>query len=443
MRIRLSSEKLFIFSYFTGIILIGSLALMLPFSWRGPGPLRYIDALFTSTSAVCVTGLITVDTALYTRFGQAAIVLLIQFGGLGIITFATIFIALPRKRISLVNRSVIKDYYIDEVEYNPKSMVRGIVGATLVVEGAGAALLYLRFRHLDDGLFVSVFHSVSAFCNAGFSTFSDNLEGYVADPLVNLAVVALIFLGGIGFLVMRDVVKRLRGDKRRLSYHSRVAISTSAALVAFGSLAFYLLESRHAMSELDAGGKALASLFQAVTPRTAGFDTILQSRLSAPSVLITILLMFIGASPGSTGGGVKTTTFFVLVMAAFRGTDERDRLNIGNRSIPARTIIKALGVLGKGIAIILVSAGLLLVLERGTGTGARPGVVQAIFEAVSAFGTVGLSLGITANLAASSKLVLILTMFAGRVGLFAMSIPMPGRKLERYVELPGTDVLIG
>ena len=442
MRIRISSAKIVIFAYFIGIILAGSLLLKLPVSWKGAAPLRYVDALFTATSAVCVTGLVTVDTSQYSRFGQSVIALLIQTGGLGIITFATIYLAAPRKRISLVNRSIIKDYYIEEVEYLPKEMIRHIITMTLAIEGLGALLLFIRFRHLPGGAFVAAFHAVSAFCNAGFSTFPDSLEGYVGDPLVNFSIMGLILLGGIGFIVMKDVALCLRGRKRWLSYHSRMALGMSAALVAGGALAFLALERGRAFSALAPAEKAMAALFQAVTPRTAGFDTIAQGEFSTPSVLVTVILMFIGASPGSTGGGVKTTTFLVLLLAAFRGADDRDKLKVGTRSIPASAIIKAVGVLGKGLAIVV--AGLvLLLLAEGERPGASLGLTPALFEVVSAFGTVGLSLGITGSLGDAAKAVLIATMFAGRVGLFAMSLPLSARRLERYADLPSTDVLIG
>ena len=442
MGIRISSTKVVIFGYFIGIILAGSFLLMLPFSWRGEEPLRYIDALFTSTSAVCVTGLITVDTALYSRFGQFVVALLIQTGGLGIITFATIYLAAPRKRISLVNRAIIKDYYIEEVEYNPKEMIRHILTMTLVIEGLGAGLLYIRFRNLPDGLFMAVFHAVSAFCNAGFSTFSDNLEGYVRDPIVNFTIMSLIVSGGIGFLVMKDIALCLRGKKRRLSYHSRMALGVTAFLIFGGAAAFLALEHGRAMASLAIGEKVMASLFASVTPRTAGFDTILPSAFSTPSVLLTILLMFIGASPGSTGGGVKTTTFFVAVLAAFKGTDERDNLAVGKRSVSAQTILKAFSVIGKGVGIVLAGVILVLLAERGR-PGSSIGLTQALYEVVSAFGTVGLSLGITASLGDFAKMVLILTMFAGRVGLFAMSLPRSSRRIDRYADFPSTDVLIG
>ncbi|MDP3176842.1 MAG: TrkH family potassium uptake protein [Spirochaetaceae bacterium] len=443
MRFRTSNDKIAILSYFAGMILAGSLLLMLPAAWQGAKPLLYIDALFTATSAVCVTGLVVVDTALYSRFGQTVIALLIQFGGLGLIAFATIYIALPRRRISLVNRAIIKDYYIDEVEFEPKRMVGNILASTFAIEAVGAGLLYLRFHDLPDGAFVAVFHAISAFCNAGFSTFPDNLEGYVADPLVNLPVIALIVAGGIGFVVLRDLSMRLKGRKRRLSYHSRVALAVTGILIVLAAAIFFALEASNAYASLPGFQKALAALFQAVTPRTAGFDTVPQDRLSGSSILVTILLMFIGASPASTGGGIKTTTFFILALAALRGADEDGSVVIGRRALPAKSIVKAIGILGKAIVLVLASILAVLVAERVRVASGEIGLVQVIFESVSAFATVGLSLGITPSLTHAAKLILVLTMFAGRIGLFAMSLPLRSRRLDRYVDFPTANVLIG
>lgn len=440
---RISRDKAIILSYFSGIILAGSALLMLPLSWKGPLPLHYIDALFTSTSAVCVTGLITVDTALYTRFGQAVIMALIQAGGLGIITFATLYVALPHKKISLVNSRMIKDFYIGEVEYSPKAIIRSILIVTFSIETLGFLLLLCRFGSLDDGAFVALFHSVSAFCNAGFSTFSTNLEGYVGDPLVSIAVMLLIISGGLGFLVFRDMGKVLVRRKRFLSTHSRIVLGMTSLLVVAGAAVFFFLESLHSLRGQALGTKVLASFFMSVTPRTAGFDTIAPSRLSDASTLLTMFLMFVGASPGSTGGGVKTTTLFILAMAALRGTDEEGRLAIGRRSISPGNILKAVGIVGKGILIVFASTILVLVFEKPFVSTGQIGLVEVLFEVISAFGTVGLSLGITPGLVSASKLVLVGTMFAGRIGLFAMSLPARDRRIEHYVGLPETDVMIG
>ncbi len=441
MKFKIRSDKAFILTYFTLIILTGACLLKLPFSWKGPEPLRWIDALFTATSAVCVTGLVSVDTALYTRLGQFFIALLIQTGGLGIIAFATMYIVIPRKRISLMNRGIIKDFYVDEVENKPKVIIRDILLLTLTIELIGAGLLYTRFRNYEQGLFISLFHAVSAFCNAGFSTFSTNLEDFKLDPLVNYTIAGLITLGGIGFLVMRDVGNRIFRNGKRLSHHSKTVLAVSTFLIISGALVFFFMEKNGSMKGMTVLQRITASIFQSVTPRTAGFDTIPQNTLSHGSVLVTMLLMFIGASPASTGGGIKTTTFFIIVLAGFRDVDAKDKINLDGRSIPARKVIKALSIAVKGLAIVFTAVILLLVAETAANKSVQ--LVEIVFEVISAFGTVGLSLGLTPGLSDLGKLILVATMFSGRVGLFAMSLPRPAKAVEHFAELPTTDLLIG
>ena len=441
MNIRIGRDRLLLLGYFLGTIILGSFLLKLPVAWNGSGKLHYIDALFTSTSAVCVTGLITVDTADYSRFGQAVILCLIQMGGLGLITFATLYIALPRRRISIVSRGLISDYTLSEVEYQPKKIISSILGLTLAIEGLGMVILNFSFGKRGLPFFVSAFHAVSAFCNAGFSTFSNNLEDFAIDPIVNFAIMTLIILGGIGFIVMRDIGKILSRERTHLSYHSAIVLKTTTALILLGAATLLALEYRATLSGMTLGQKVMASLFASVTPRTAGFDTIAPNRFSTGSILVTILLMFIGASPASTGGGVKTTTFFILLMTAFRYRDGSDSLDYRGRAIGGHTVFKAVGIVVKGLAIVFIAAILIEVMERARGN-ALP-TIDVIYEVVSAFATVGLSLGITPSLGETSKLVLILTMFIGRVGLFAMALPRSGRKVEGYASLPSADLMLG
>lgn len=427
------------------MIILGSGLLSLPGSWSGPKPLFYIDALFTATSAVCVTGLITVDTSAYTVFGQTVIALLIQMGGLGIISFATIFIAMPRRKISLLNRGMIKDLYMDEVESNPKTIVKHIILVTLSFEALGGLLLYFRFRKAgaERPVFVAAFHAVSAFCNAGFSTFPDNLERFVRDPWVNLTVLALLISGGIGFLVLQDIGKVAAGTRRRLSDHSRIAISVTAALLLVGTLFFFCLERSRAYSNLPFADKLMAAFFQAATPRTAGFDTVPQATLTGSSVFMIMLLMFIGGSPGSTAGGVKTTTIFVAASAAFSRMDRQWGLKMNGRTIPPRLALKSFGVLGKAVSIAFLSVLALLAAESDRLAAGSFSFMELLFESISAFGTVGLSLGATFKLCAASKAILILTMFAGRVGLFAMSLPSARERVERFMGYPEANLMIG
>lgn len=439
MQLKIGRDRIFLLGFFALVILLGSFFLMLP-SMYSAGALHYIDALFTSTSAVCVTGLTAVDTANYTRAGQTIIMLLIQIGGLGIITFATLYIAIPRKRISMVSKGAITDYSLPEIEYKPKVIIAAILKYTFFFELIGSLVFYIRFRAQGLDFFVAVFHAVSAFCNAGFSTFSTNLEAYVTDPIVNFDTMALIVIGGIGFIVIRDIRKVLTHEKKHLSYHSKVVLGTTASLIFGGALAFFLLEYNVSMANLTIPQKIMASLFQSVTPRTAGFDTIVQNQMTQGSQLITTFLMFVGASPASTGGGVKTTTFFVLFATAFLYSDSSDSLAANGRTIAPHIIYKAVGMVAKGLVIVFVGAICIVLYEESFGN--QIALMDAVFEVTSAFGTVGLSEGITFSLHWVSKLILIFTMYIGRVGLFAVAMPKL-HKLEGYAELPSADILIG
>lgn len=442
MRYHFSNDKVTIFSYFMTVILAGTLLLSLPFSWNGPGRIGVVDALFTSTSAVCVTGLTVVDTSLYSRFGQLVIMALIQFGGLGIVTFATLYVAAPRSKVSLVNRGIIKEMYIEEVESNPRTIVRNILVSTFGIELAGTLLLHASFERAGVAApwFTAVFHAVSAFCNAGFSTFPDSLAGYIGDLPVNLVVIMLIVTGGLGFVVLQDMGDVFMRKKRRLAYHSIIVLVMTGALVFFGASAFYVLEYDGAYASLGVPGKMLAALFQSVTPRTAGFETVPQLTLGLPSVAVVILLMFTGGSPGSTAGGVKTTTVFMALAAAFRGPEDDGSLSYHGGALSPGTVARTLSVLAKALVLVCLSFFALLLFEGG-----KPGASYAnlLFESVSAFATVGLSRGLTPSLGLGGKLVIILTMFIGRIGLFAMSVSRPLDSADRFVDYPHESLMLG
>lgn len=439
----LSSEKLILFGFFTLVILLGSGLLSIPEAWKGTTRLSYLDALFTSASAVCVTGLTTVDTAEFSRFGQLVILLLIQAGGLGIISFSTLYLAVPKRKISFRSIHIIKEYYLDTIEYETNNIVRNIVVATLIVELAGAALLYVGFRptvhhHL---LFVSVFHSISAFCNAGFSTFPDSLKAYAADPYVSLVVASLIVTGGIGFVVIQDLWKRAIGQRSRLMLHTRVVMTTTVVLILFGLGMYLALEWNNQLRPLSPVHRVVAALFQSVTTRTAGFNTISETGMYASSKLFTLLLMFIGGGSGSTAGGIKVATMAIIVLAAFRGVGTEGELTLGRRKIGPRTIARAHIFAIKALALLFVCIFLLTMTELH---GRRTDVsfLQIVFESFSAFGTVGLSLGTTPHLTEFGKIVIIFTMFAGRVGLVSFAIPGAGRRIAA-VDYPEGEVLIG
>jgi trk system potassium uptake protein TrkH len=444
MRIR-NRDRFFLFAYFITIITMGSILLWLPVSWHGEGRLRYIDALFTATSAVCVTGLTSVATASFSAFGKLTIMLLIQFGGLGIITFTTIFLTNPRGKISFASRKLIGDLYIQSVERDPRRIVRSIIVFTLAIELAGALVMYPVFRATTNGpaAFTSVFHAVSAFCNAGFSTFSTNLEAYVADPVINIAIMLLIVLGGIGFVVLEDVAERITGRRRRLSLHTRIAVSITAALIVGGAATFLLFEWRHGYAALTPAHKVMAAFFNAVTPRTAGFNTVPQASLSIPSNAFTLFLMYVGASPASTGGGIKTTTFFIVLVMILRGQEAHEDIRVFGRKVPSSSISRGMMLALRGLAILAIMSLLLTITELLLSPPGSKLFIDVVFETFSAFGTVGLSLGLTPYLTVAGKVIIILTMFLGRVGMSALAISLPRRLPRHDVDVPQEEVLIG
>jgi trk system potassium uptake protein TrkH len=394
---------------------------------------------------MCVTGLITVDTAQYTLLGQTVIMLLIQFGGLGIITFSTIYLVRPRLKLSMTSYRVIKGYSLDSIESKPLDIVRQIVTVTLTIEAVGAFVLLFGFRptvarHL---WFTSIFHSISAFCNAGFSVFSTNLEGYVGNVTVNLTIMGLIVLGGIGFVVLQDIGETvILGKKRTLSLHSRSVLLVTVCLISIGAGIFLLFEHRSAYAFFAWPGRVMAAFFQAITPRTAGFDTVNQASLTISSKMITLLLMFIGGASGSTAGGIKVNTFFIVLMLAIRGTDPRGEVSVFNRKLPSKTIDNAVIFTLKALMLLFVAVFLLTVTERYF-SQRHPLFIEMVFETFSAFGTVGLSLGITPLLSVPGKLVIIATMFMGRVGLLALAIPVSRKIPITVLDYPQEEVMVG
>ena len=438
---------------FAVVIASGALLLSLPFAHSGE-PVSFLDALFTSASAVCVTGLTVVDTgSRFSPAGQAVVLALIQVGGLGLMTFAVFVGVLLGRKVGFTDRMVIQDSMHHTPKAGVRRLVRYVLTFTLVTEAAGAALLWLRFRGqypAGEAVWQSVFHSVSAFCNAGFGLLTDNLVRYRGDTLVNLVVTGLVIVGGLGFLVNMEVWDqarlRLRGIRAPVpTLHSRLALTVTAALLLGGTVAFLALEWGNVLSDLPLRERVLAAWFQSVSPRTAGFNTIDFGLVSSDTLFFTIFLMFVGASPGSTGGGIKTTTLgllVALVVARWRG---RGRATVFHRTIPHAVMDRALTLALLAWALVSLAVGLLVATEtRGVPFGAaEPRFLALMFEAVSAFGTVGLSTGLTASLSGAGKLVLVALMYAGRVGPLTLVLvvgPRPRRGRFRYAE---ENVMVG
>ncbi|MBN2626488.1 MAG: potassium transporter [Spirochaetales bacterium] len=444
------SERVIIFSYFIITILSGTILLSLPVAWSGETALSPLNAAFTSVSAVCVTGLAVVDTALYTRFGQIVILLLIQLGGLGIVTFSTLYLIIPGLRMPLNNSQILLEFNPEKGKRDPRRIIKIILFYTLTLEGTGAFILAVIFkkRGVPEPVFTGIFHGISAFCNAGFSRFSNSLEDFALDVPVNLTVMALIITGGLGFMVIRDLFRKILHPGHRLRYHTKIMLSATGILILGGAVFFFLAESRGTFSydasgtPLNGGQRWLLALFQSVTERTAGFNTVSQKDLSLPSQIFSLLLMIIGGGSGSTAGGIKVTTAFMIFFVMVNGLNSRGELRFLKRRIPSEQVNRASLFFLKAMGFLFVVLLALLFSEHGNPlVGAD--LEALLFETFSALGTVGLSHGITPLLSGPGKIIIILTMFAGRVGLFTMILPRRDRILERYVDWPTGEVLIG
>jgi len=443
LRSVMRSKNFPLFGYFVLLIMGGALLLLLPGSWKGSGELSFADALFTATSAACVTGLITVDTAQFSLFGQMVILLLIQAGGLGILTFTSVYLLFPGNKISFRDRSLILDYYVEGMETDPLKIIKMILTLTLSLEILGALILFPQFMGEKNSFFTSLFLAVSAFCNAGFSVFSDSVIGVNNNPVVLLTLAALLILGGLSFSVIHEILRRSLGQKRQFSLHSRIVIFMTLGLIILGLAGYFLFEKNGVLKPFTGLQKIYNLFFLAVTPRTAGFNNIPMEALSGEAQVLTIFLMFIGGAPGSIAGGIKVTTIFLVFLLLFRGLDEQGEIRVGNRRLKSRTLVHALIFGAKAFFLLFVSVMALVISEQELISSGRFTLLEILFESVSAFATVGLSRGLTAYLSESGKIIIIITMFAGRIGLVTMALVSGGRRVDGLVKVPTEEVMIG
>ena len=440
---------------FAALILSGTLLLLLP-ACGARGGLSFLQALFTSTSAVCVTGLTVIDPGTdLTPFGQAVLALLIQCGGLGILTLSGFVIATLGRRQELSDRLYVDTAHGGVRGVNPINVLRHAIVATVVVEAIGAALLFAGFglRLGSFGLrtaWLAIFHSVSAFCNAGFSLFTTNLDDFRDDPIVSLTIVALIVVGGIGFVVISDLARVSRIDRSqrhfwKLSLHTRMVLATTAVLILGGALLTAAFEWGNALRDVPWRGRILAPLFYSVTCRTAGFDTIRTATLSSATLALGIVLMFIGASPGGTGGGIKTTSAATIASMIWSRARGRAVTEFRGRTIPIETVSKAIATTAAFVMILVVANFGLAVTEVGFHPHEERAAVNLdfAFETVSAIGTVGLSTGITPKLSVGGQLILVALMFAGRTGPLVIGASLIGRRRREARQLPEEDVVVG
>lgn len=433
--LKLSPPKILV-SGFAAIILIGTFLLMLPISNTTGHSLKFIDALFTATSATCVTGLVVRDTGtFFSTFGHTVIMMLIQIGGLGFMTMATLFALVLKRKISLRDRLILQEAMNQNSMEGIVRLIRRVLIYSLVIEGTAAVLLTIRWAFdmpLGKAIYFGMFHAVSMFNNAGFDLFGEyrSLTGYVNDPLVNIVVMVLIILGGIGFIVMADLVEYKK--TRRLSLHSKVVLFMTAVLILVGTLVIFVFEftNQRTLGPLNFGGKILASFFQSVTPRTAGANTVDIAGLRQASQFFIVILMFIGASPGSTGGGIKTTTFTIMIGAVIAMLRGRDDIVMFRYRLAQERIFKAL-------TITLLALLLVISVSMVLSTTEDRNFLMILFETTSAFATVGLSMGLTPELSLIGKVLISLTMFCGRLGILTLAYaigPKQGKQLYKYPE---------
>lgn len=439
---RMSYAQIIALGFFI-VIALGTCLLLLPISYRGPRP-GVLAALFTAVSSTCVTGLVVVDTATaWTGFGQAVILVMIQTGGLGFMTFATLFFYLLRRKMSIRERSVMAESINSQQIGRVRALTVTICRGTALFEGLGALLLATRFVPefgWEKGVWYSLFHSVSAFCNAGFDLMGvkapfSSLTDYAADPVVNLTIMSLITIGGLGFLVWDDLLRK-KFNWKRYTLQTKIVLTFALALTLGGAVLFFLMERGRINAGMPLGEQILVSLFSAVTPRTAGFNTVDTASLSTASKLLTILLMFVGGGSGSTAGGIKMTTLAVLLLTLASGIRKHRCTYAFGRKIPDDAVRKAVLVAGTNLMLALTGAILIGMVQDVA-------IDDLLLEVFSAIGTVGMSTGVTRELVPFSQCIVILLMFCGRVGSVSFATALLEKKAAPAITYPEEQITIG
>jgi trk system potassium uptake protein TrkH len=439
----LSYTRTIAFSFLI-VILVGSVLLSFPFSSKEGVWTPYLDALFTSTSATCVTGLVVYDTYTYwSPIGQLVILLMIQIGGIGLMTIISMFAIFTKKKIGLHERMILMQSSGNMRISGIVKLVRRIIIGTCIFEGVGTIILAFRFiprMGLWEGLYNGVFHSISAFCNAGFDIMGkyqkfSSFTGYETDAVVSITLIMLIVIGGIGFLVWNDILK-FKWKLREYSLHSKIVLVTTPALILIGCVGYYLFEFNGNLSSLSVPKKILSSAFMSVTTRTAGFNTMDVSALSESGNILTMVLMFIGGSPGSTAGGIKTTTLAILILAAISMSKGRCDVTVFKKRLEESLVKQASVITFIYIGGILLATMMICWYEKMSAT-------TVMFETISAAGTVGLSTGITPDLGAFSRIILIVLMYGGRIGGLSLLLVFSEKKTEAPLKRPSEKIMIG
>jgi trk system potassium uptake protein TrkH len=432
---------------FATVIFTGATLLSMPFSSASGQFTNFLDCLFTSTSAVCVTGLVTLDTGIYwSMAGKTIIMLLIEIGGLGFMAMSTIFALVLKKKITLKDRLVMQEAYNTFNLQGIISHVRYMIIFTLCVQGIAALILMTQFIPMVGvgmGIYYGIFHSISAFCNAGFDLLGKFTSVTVINDnkIVLLTLANLINIGGLGYLVWRELIGTLSKKKKlkNISLHAKVVLTLSLILVIGGTLSFLIFEWNNpaTMKDMSFGDKLVNSYFSATTPRTAGFNSISNSEMSPASKLITMAYMFIGGSPGGTAGGVKTTTFGIIIFTLIAVLKGRSDVEIYKKKLSQSTVYKAIAIFFLGLTIVVIGVMILSINEIGAT------FEEIVYEVLSAFGTVGLTMGITPGLQSISKVTLILIMYMGRVGPLTVMLALSNKQEKINIKYPEGKLLIG
>jgi len=452
-KIRLQPPQVIVLSFFF-VILAGAVLLSLPMSTANNQSPGIIDSLFTATSATCVTGLIVKNTgSFFSPFGRLVILCLIQVGGLGIMTFSTMFAILLGRKLSISQNMTVKSALGHTKIEGLRRLIFYIIAFTFSVEVIGAISLYCRWTATTGWpklLIVerAIFHAVSAFCNAGFALFTASLSDFASDWVTISIIAGLIVIGGMGFIVFLDIpkLKFWRQDRRlifsRISLQTKIVVIVTCLLIVAGALGVYFLENNSALYGMSLGEKATACVFTSITPRTAGFNILNTAALRPATLFMLIILMFIGASPGSTGGGIKTVTFGIVIAALYSMFRSEDRIHLFGRTIPKDTYRRAAMIIFLGLCVVIGSTFLLSATESAAAQSSHY-FLGILFESTSAFGTVGLSTGITSNLTPLGKIIIMLTMFVGRVGPLTLALALAMRRKKLSFSYPEETLMVG
>ncbi len=425
------------------LIMIGTILLMLPVSTVDGKGTPSIDAFFTSTSALCVTGLVVRDTSLYfSRFGHVVIMVLMQLGGLGIMTSYAFFSMAIGKKL-LISQEVTMKGVLNTGNGEIRKTIFFIIVSAFVLEAIGATVLAFHWSHetFDDYIFFSIFHSISAFCNAGFSLFSNSLIGYSNDLVVNVTIGLLIVSGGLGFIVLSNLSGYFlfflkKGKKEKINLHTKIVLTVTGILIIVGAILYYLFESNNTLDLFSTRDKIFVSFFQSITTRTAGFTMVDISSLAAPTYLYFIFFMFIGGASGSAAGGIKVGTFFLILAVVYSMFRGREEVEIFDRTIHRRTVQKAVSIATLSLLTTLLFCLILLYTEEAP-------FHTVIFEAFSAFGTVGLSAGLSADLSAIGKVIVSILMFVGRIGPLTLALVLGKEIAKSKIRFPEESIVVG